>query len=313
VRKLVWILAAFISLSVVNTAWAAGVAQPKSSGFFSFIRNLFHSDSDHAAAPAAKSGAESAQINGAQVPGQKRSKFIYLDDGSGTPPDHTAASVSGTSIRVRAAPLGFDKKELLTPNLLLERDTLGASGLFHGPLSPGYQNSQKTASRLSMSFTPQDRTNPLSDLDISLTSRAIVQMPDAGRQALGFNSRDGLERSAYNVGLNVGYKGFYVGGGFGKQQDPLSLAYRGYDFGLGYQGHKWSTGIQISGYKKDGDLYGEIGPDGIRVVQIGAAYSAWPWITFSGQFRYYDYNNRGSRDLLLDQSRVFTLGTSLNF
>jgi hypothetical protein len=46
---------------------------------------------------------------------------------------------------------------------------------------------------------------------------------------------------------------------------------------------------------------------------VGAAYSAGPWITFSGQFRYYDYNNRGSRDLLLDQSHVFTLGTSLNF
>jgi hypothetical protein len=218
----------------------------------------------------------------------------------------------GTSVRVHAAPLIYERKDAQTPNLLFERDHAGLSSLLHTS-APVPHNTQKAGARLNLTFPTADRANPLSDLDISLISRAAVEAPEATGFGAATTYNGSLERRTSSLGLNVDYRGFYAGANYGKQQDSLAIGYHGYDVGFGYQGHKWSTGIQFSGYRKDGDIMGLVGPDGIRAVQVGAAYSLWPWITFSGQFRYYDYNNRGNRDLLLDQSRVFTLGTSLNF
>jgi hypothetical protein len=303
-RKLVRIFVAFLSLTVASTAWAADDSHTKSGGFFSFFRNLFHSgDSSDNRSP------DAVQPGGATSQGAKKTKFIYLDDGSGTANDRGEV-LAGPSLRFRAAPLGTEHKDAVTPNLLFEREVAG-TGL-HSPLSASH-NFQKAGSKLSLTFPAADRKSFLSDLDISLTSRVAVQLPDGAGMTPGFNYGSSFDRRAYSLGVNADYKGFYAGASYGRQQDGLALGYHGYDVGIGYHGHKWSTGVQLSGYQKDDDILGLVGPDGIRVVQVGAAYSAGPWITFSGQFRYYDYNNRGSRDLLLDQSRVFTLGTSLNF
>lgn len=312
-RKLVWTLAACLSLAVATTAWAGDGARPKSSGFFSFLHSLFSSDDESAErdrAPA-RAASGSAQMNGQAGQSIKKGSFIYLDDGTGPAVEDRV----GATFRLRATAPKLEAREVVTPSLLLE---LGRGGAAAGngfvnvaPLNT--HDMRHSGSRVGMSVVTPDPKNLLSEIDISLTSRVLRQASDLPGYPAGVNIKDPNQRQAYSLGLNVGYAGFYAGANYGRQQESMLLGYRGYDIAFGYQGRRWSTGVQLSDYRKDSDLLGVVGPDGIREVQLGAAYSVWPWMTFSGQFRYYDYNNRGSRDLLLDQSRVFTLGTSLNF
>ncbi len=318
-KKLVWIFATFLSVAVVTTAYAGDDSRSKSGGFFSFFTNLFRSSDNHADTDKATSGAQGeadvadSDADVASNTSDDGPKFIYLDDGSGELPEARELP----PVKLLTANVGSEVGDKLMPTLRFDLGRNDVDNIWGGPLAFDYITSVERDVRVGISFAKDSPESLLSGLSITFASRVAEQTPALPRFAQGVNFRDGLERQVYNIGVRANYRGFFVGSNFARQQNSFASGYQGFDASIGFQGSNWSTGVQVSKYNKDNDLYAlggsPIGSIDIRAVQIGAAYSWGPWVTFSGQFRYYDYNNRGGPELLLDDAQVFTLGTSLNF
>ena len=126
----------------------------------------------------------------------------------------------------------------------------------------------------------------------------------------------GPHSQLYNLGLNMGYAGFKIGASYSRQQDHFKTAYQGFDLGFGYYGNSWSTNIQFAEYHRERDLlfsFGDAFYDQLYAVEVGAAYLLVPGVTFSGRFKYYDYDQNNTDESGPEDVHIFMLGTNVNF
>lgn len=119
---------------------------------------------------------------------------------------------------------------------------------------------------------------------------------------------------AYNFGLNVGLAGFTLGASYLRGEREFDFGYRGFDFGLMYEGRTWATSLQFAEYTQQRDdlFFGTIDSDKVYSLEFGASYTFGFGLTLAGRLQYYDYGSGFLRDEI-DDAQVFFLGSHLSF
>jgi hypothetical protein len=122
--------------------------------------------------------------------------------------------------------------------------------------------------------------------------------------------------SAYNVGFNVGYRGFTLAGSYLHGSGESAIGYSSYDLGLSYNFGSWVTSVAVGGYFADRNplslLYGP-DIDQLYSIEIGAAYELRPGIHVLGRLKVFD-SRTVFRDTALDGlGGSLYLGTSFGF
>jgi hypothetical protein len=116
--------------------------------------------------------------------------------------------------------------------------------------------------------------------------------------------------TAYNVGVNMGYRGFTLAASYLHGGGETATAYDSYDLGVSYNFGSWVTSVAVGGYFADRNplsLLNAPDIDQLYSVEIGAAYELRPGITLLGRLRFFD-SRTVFRDTALDG-----LGGSLYF
>ena len=211
------------------------------------------------------------------------------------------ASANSLSILSRASSLNVDALQL----------TLATSN--PGLLTPHYAGVKVGYSAGSgdrIVIDPRDK-----GFEISLTSMIMTQGSD--RNSLSFLNAVGLgsDERAYNLGLNVGYRGFSLMASFLHGEDDINSSYQSYDVGLEYAFGSWATSLAVGGYFNDAPTvsYANLFDiDRIYSVEIGASYMLRPWLKLQGRFQFFDYRTLVASPLD-GLGGTFFLGTSLGF
>jgi len=172
----------------------------------------------------------------------------------------------------------------------------------------GYSSRYGSAERLLME--PKER-----GFEIALTSMVMIQGANTGELSFLEAATLGSDDRAYNVGLNVGYRGFTMVASFLRGESQIQSSYQSYDLGLEYDFGAWATSLALGGYFGDTENIGYTNLfdiDRIYSVEIGASYMVRPWMKVQGRFQFFDYRTLlgGSLDGL---GGTFFLGTSLGF
>ncbi len=207
--------------------------------------------------------------------------------------------VSSISLLSRAASLNVDSVQL----------ALSTSN--PGIMTPSYAGVSVGYSTGSRSFSdPRDR-----GFEISLTSMVMVQGTTADNLSFLEAVSLGTDERAYNVGLNVGYRGFTFIASFLRGEGQINSSYESYDVGLQYSFGSWATSLAVGGY------FGSDSPtsyaslldiERIYSVEIGASYAIRPWLSVEGRFQFFDYRTLLGSSLDGLGGTVY-LGTSLGF
>ena len=203
----------------------------------------------------------------------------------------------------RAASLNVDPVELSlstsNPGLMVPQ---------YAGVRLGYSSRHSSADR--MSVAPRDR-----GFEVSLTSMVMLQSTNTAPLSFLDAATLGSEERAYNVGLNVGYRGFTLIASFLRGEGQINSSYESYDVGLEYDFGSWATSLAVGGYFGDsnGMSYANLFEiDHIYSVEIGASYAIRPWMKVQGRFQFFDYQTLlGST--LDGFGGTFFLGTSLGF
>lgn len=238
-------------------------------------------------------------------------KFIYLDDGSQANPrlpflDLDSAGASGLFGKSRTKPRPF---------LIIDSAPLG---LDTNPIRiDAFALAPQQRSRIELGYpiAADDAGHP-QGFGVWLSSEIARSSSDFSSRFRALDAAAVTPKRSYNINLNVGYGRFAFGAGLLRRENSLlDPGYQGFDLGVGYFGDSWFTNIQFAGYRNDGGpLYFNFTQDRkLHAVEIGAGYALWPWLTFSGQLKYFDYSNKIFPDLSADQEGVFSLDTKLNF
>lgn len=242
---------------------------------------------------------------------ESQEKFIYLDDGSepAAPQDGAPFLQLNRAGGVTSNLLGKSRK----PVFMIDSSPLG---LDRGPIElDAFALAPGVKSRIELGYpVPEGDSGKPEGFGIWLSSE--IAGPAADLRFDGLDSVDpAVSKRSYNVGLNVGYGRFALGAALLRREQGLAPGYQGFDLGFGYYGDGWFTNVNFAGYRNDsGPLYFSLEQDRkLQAFEVGAGYALWPWLTFSGQFKYFDYSNQLLPDPKLDQERVFSLDTKLNF
>ncbi|HXV74358.1 MAG TPA: hypothetical protein VD713_06480 [Sphingomonadales bacterium] len=172
------------------------------------------------------------------------------------------------------------------------------------------------ATQISLGLAPgQGLVSGESKFDLSLT--AGVVRADRGPLA-GAQLYEALPRQAYSVGASVGYAGFRLGANVRAEQGAYYDGFGGYDVGISYSEHTWSTSLMFSEYRQGNTyLLGAGDPligQSYFALEFGAAYNLNPWLKFVGSFRWYEDAQLFWLDPNgLNTTRLFYLGTNVNF
>jgi len=246
--------------------------------------------------------------------GDGKENYIYLhsdfgvvDDGAdGAPgarsaaPSMTAAGLDGARILSRAA--GRLNSGLTAPSLL----TVNQPGRF----TPRY-----AGFRLGFMRAAEGPDGLRRGFDVALSSTYLTT-DSTGLAGAGLGGAAGLaggDDRAYNIALNVGWRGFSVGASLLRGERLEDGAYAGVDLGLAYSGRSWATSITVGEHtvSRGAAALGSL-DERAYTIELGAAYSIRPGIMLSGRFRYYDLPALTEGNERTD-SGVFFLGTNLNF
>ncbi|MDA5192448.1 hypothetical protein [Govanella unica] len=258
--------------------------------------------------------ATKAAVDGPKA--EAKSKFIYLDDGSGGNDDHSALrNVPARSMfRLDGERPVTDSNSLglkLSSRPALVLDPQNAPALGAGIRVDGFGVTADQRSTLQISTGSKKSKSGRDNFGVWVTSESSR----AGNQSIDLALEPAAKRPNYTVGVNVGYHGFTFGASLLREQNGLDLSYQGYDLGVGYFGRSWFTNLQVAGFRNDSNpLYYNFMGDRFRAVELGAGYIIWPGFTFSGRFKYFDYgnppflNNRAN-----EEQHIFSLDTRLNF
>lgn len=246
-----------------------------------------------------------------------KSKFIYLDDGSGSADDHSALrNVPARSVfRLDPERAALDANQLglkagQRPVLVL--DPQNAPALGAGIRVDGFGVTADQRSTLQINTGGGKKSKSGRDgFGVWVTSESSRT---GGGQSIDLALEPNAERPNFAVGVNVGYHGFTVGASLLREKNGLDLSYQGYDLGIGYVGRSWFTNLQVAGFRNEGNpLYYNFMGDRFRAVELGAGYIIWPGFTFSGRFKYFDYGNPSFLNGQSEEQHIFSLDTRLNF
>ncbi len=208
-------------------------------------------------------------------------------------------SVSSISLLSRAASLNVDSMQLA-----LSTSNPGLMTPSYAGVSVGYSTGSRSIA------DPRDR-----GFEISLTSMVMVQGTTADSLSFLEAVSMGTDERAYNVGLNVGYRGFTLVASFLRGEGQIDSSYESYDLGVQYDFGSWATSLAIGGY------FGSDSPtsyanlldiERIYSVEIGASYAIRPWLSVEGRFQFFDYRTLLGSSLDGLGGTVY-LGTSLGF
>ncbi|MGE0665265.1 MAG: porin [Sphingomonadales bacterium] len=151
-------------------------------------------------------------------------------------------------------------------------------------------------------------------LEVYLTSSAMSSGPDAA--GLGYVPAFADPDSAYNVGFNLGYRGFTLAGSYLRGHGEDAPGYESYDLGLSYNFGSWVTSVAVGGYFAERNplsLLHMTDIDQMYSVEIGAAYELRPGIHLQGRLKFFD-SRTVLRDTALDGlGGSFYVGTSFGF
>ena len=198
----------------------------------------------------------------------------------------------------RASHLGVD----MTTFSLLAFDPDAIAPSFAG-IRLGYANSNR------LSLDPGDR-----GFSVAVTSMIMTNSPSSAEFGfLDVAALNSYDRS-YNVGLNIGYRGFTFAASYLRGSQAFS-SYESYDLGLSYDFGSWATTLSVGGYFADRGGLGlltALDVDRLLSVEIGASYQIRPWFTVSGSLRLFDYSTLLGTGLDGLGGSLF-LGTGLSF
>ncbi len=207
---------------------------------------------------------------------------------------------------------GLDSVALLSRASSLALDAPFAALLLSDPqaMTPRFAGIRVGFASSERGVAPSDR-----GLDISVSSMLMVSAPDSG----GFSYIDAASIAGsdkvFNIGLNIGYRGFTVAASFLRGTGPAFVGYESYDFGVSYDFGNWATSVAVGGYFSDGgplSMLGAVEFDRLYSVEIGASYSLRPGIKILGRLRFFDYQTLFDTGLHGQGGSVY-LGTSLGF
>jgi len=230
---------------------------------------------------------------------------LALQAGTGLLPSVMSQGQQTDSIAflMRAASLNVDAVELS-----LSTSNPGMIVPQYAGVRLGYSSSQSSVDRLSLA--PRNR-----GFEVSLISMVMLQSNNMAPLSFLEAATLGSEERAYNIGLNVGYRGFTFIASFLRGEGQINSSYKSYDVGFEYDFGSWATSLAVGGYFGDsnGMSYANLFKiDHIYSVEVGASYAIRPWIKVQGRFQFFDYQTLlGST--LDGFGGTFFLGTSLGF
>lgn len=246
---------------------------------------------------------------------ESQEKFIYLDDGSQS--ETAGSGLPFLDLDRAGAAAGLFGKTRTQPRPFLVIDS-APLGLDTSPIRiDAFALAPQQRSRIEVGYpiAADDAGRP-QGFGVWLSSEIARSSNDFSNRFYALDAATVTPQRSYNLNLNVGYGRFALGAGVLRRDNSLlDPGYYGFDLGVGYFGDSWFTNIQFAGYRNDGGpLYFNFTQERkLHAVEIGAGYALWPWLTFSGQFKYFDYSNKAFPDLSADQEGVFSLDTKLNF
>lgn len=152
--------------------------------------------------------------------------------------------------------------------------------------------------------------------DVALSS--MVMLGEANEEGFGIFEAPilGGNDRAYNLGLNVGYRGFTFAANFLHGGGPAAADYESYDIGLIYEWSSWATSIAVGGYfGEPGNLLAAIDIDRMYSVEIGASYAIRPGLRILGRLQFFDYRSFVDSEVggIGGIGGTLYLGTSLGF
>lgn len=211
-----------------------------------------------------------------------------------------------------AARYGLDSPGLLVRAVSRSMDASPAAIL-------GYQIGTDYAARYAGFSVGYSTTAPVvSDprqrgFDVALSSMVML----GGLDEEGLNLLEapilGGHDKAYNIGLNIGYRGFTFAASFLHGAGRASAAYESYDVGLIYEWSSWATSIAVGGYfSEPGALLAAIDVDRMYSVEIGASYAIRPGLRILGRLQFFDYRSFLDAEVGGLGGTLY-LGTSLGF
>lgn len=120
---------------------------------------------------------------------------------------------------------------------------------------------------------------------------------------------------AYNLGLNMGYRGFTVAASFLHGGGGSVVGYDAYDLGVSYDLGSWVTSVAVGGYFADRSpmMLAMVDVDQLYSVEIGAAYELRPGIRLLGRLKVFDSRSLLRTGPLDGMGGSFYLGTSFGF
>ncbi|MEN3975326.1 porin [Emcibacter sp. SYSU 3D8] len=152
--------------------------------------------------------------------------------------------------------------------------------------------------------------------EVYLSSAAMSTGLDAA--SLAYTSVPPFARpeSAYNVGVNLGYRGFTLAASYLRGAAEDAPGYESYDLGLSYDFGSWVTSIAVGGYFADHNplsLLHATDIDQLYSVEIGAAYELRPGIHLLGRLKFFDSRTVFRETALDGLGGSFYVGTSFGF
>lgn len=122
--------------------------------------------------------------------------------------------------------------------------------------------------------------------------------------------------SAYNVGVNMGYRGFTMAASYLRGTAQDAPGYESYDLGVSYNFGSWVTSVAVGGYFADRNplsLLQISDIDQLYSVEIGAAYELRPGIHLLGRLKFFDSRTVFRETALDGMGGSFYVGTSFGF
>lgn len=152
--------------------------------------------------------------------------------------------------------------------------------------------------------------------EVYLSSAAVSTALDTSSLAYTSVPAFAHPESAYNVGVNMGYRGFTLAASYLRGSSEDAPGYESYDLGVSYNFGSWVTTVAVGGYFADRNplsLLQMPDVDQLYSVEIGAAYELRPGIHLLGRLKFFDSRTVLRETALDGMGGSFYVGTSFGF
>ena len=169
---------------------------------------------------------------------------------------------------------GFQLGLSYTPNI----DARGGDRQTFGLNTDGDIGDQSDVVGLGLNFV-----NSFNGFDVAVSGTYEFGSLEANNGAGTFD-----DRNQWQVGANVGFAGFTIGGSYGVDDNGLAGSFEdtGYDLGVSYETGPW--GVSIAWFHSEQEFAGVSQDDELDLMELGASYALGPGITITGSIQRFD-------------------------